>query len=200
MKSKTLTLATRNRHKVSELAHQLSSTWTVKSVADYEGLPEIEETGETFLANATLKAVGISKHVEGLVMADDSGLEVDALGGGPGVYSARYAGLPSNDAKNNEKLLHELELQGAVAPKQRRARFRCVLVVAEKGEVVESFDGTVEGHIDTSLRGTNGFGYDPLFIPDGHEQSFGELSNDVKAGISHRARALTKFLAWASAK
>lgn len=196
MSSRLLTLATRNRHKVTELAQQLASGWNVKSIADYESLPEIEESGETFQANAALKAVGISKHVSGLVLADDSGLEVDILSGAPGVYSARYAGLPSDDAKNNAKLLKELEKAVAKTPRQRSARFRCVLVLAKEGQVVESFDGACEGHIDFSQRGTNGFGYDPLFIPDGYEQSFGELSAEVKAEISHRARALAKFLAW----
>lgn len=197
MESKSLILATRNRHKVKELAEQLTASWTVQSLADLPPLPEIEETGLTFQDNATLKAVGISKHVPSLVLADDSGLEVDSLDGAPGVFSARYAGSPSNDSNNNAKLLKELESKGALKPEQRRARFRCVLVVAQAGKVVSSFDGTVEGHVDLILRGTNGFGYDPLFIPDGHDRSFGELNNEIKAGISHRARALAQFLSWA---
>lgn len=197
MPSCILTLATRNRHKVMELAQQLAAGWDVKSVMDYEGLPEIEENGDTFQANAALKALGISRHVPGFVLADDSGLEVDILGGDPGVYSARYAGLPSNDAKNNQKLLVELEKAVAKTPQQRRARFRCVLVLAEAGQVVASFDGACEGAIDFALRGTNGFGYDPLFVPEGYTESFGELSNEIKAQISHRARAVEKFLSWA---
>lgn len=197
MKSKSLTLATRNAHKVRELAAMLPPEWSVRSIADIPGLPEIEETGSTFLANATLKAAGISRHVEGLVMADDSGLEVDALGGAPGVYSARYAGLPSNDANNNAKLLRELEALGAMTPDKRRARFRCVLVLAEGDKVVASFDGTCEGCINILQSGANGFGYDPLFIPDNFSLSFGELPDETKAKISHRSRALAKFLEWA---
>ncbi|PAW76360.1 MAG: non-canonical purine NTP pyrophosphatase, RdgB/HAM1 family [Verrucomicrobia bacterium Tous-C9LFEB] len=198
MPRRTLTLATRNRHKVTELAQQLSAGWEVKSIADYAALPHVEEDGDTFQANAALKAVEISRHVPGFVLADDSGLEVDILGGAPGVYSARYAGLPSNDANNNKKLLVELEKANALTVDKRRARFRCVLVLAADGQSVESFEGSCEGHIDLTLRGTNGFGYDPLFIPDGYSQSFGELANETKAEISHRARALAKFLHWAS--
>lgn len=197
MSSHLLTLATRNRHKVTELAAQLTDLWQVKSVADYDALPEVAETGKTFEANAILKAREISRHVPGVVLADDSGLEVDALSGAPGVYSARYAGEPSNDVRNNEKLLAELDKAGALSVEKRSARFRCALALASGGEIVATFDGTCEGHIDFALRGTNGFGYDPLFIPDGHTQSFGELSNDIKANISHRARALACFLKWA---
>jgi XTP/dITP diphosphohydrolase len=196
MPSRILTLATRNRHKVTELAEQMPPSWKVQSVANIAGLPEIEETGATFLANATLKAEGISRHVPGLVLADDSGLEVDALSGAPGVYSARYAGQPTSDAKNNEKLLKELDEKGATQPEQRKARFRCVLVVAEQGKTIASFDGTVEGHVAAELSGSHGFGYDPLFIPDGYTESFGSLSSEIKAHISHRAKAMAQFLSW----
>lgn len=193
---KALCLATRNRHKARELTHKLGVAWSVSILADYPHLPEVEETAETFLGNATLKAVEISRHVSGLVLADDSGLEVDALQGAPGVWSARYAGLPSNDENNNRKLIQELERVGAKTPAQCRGRYHCVLAVAEAGRALKFFDGVCEGHITPHPLGNNGFGYDPYFIPDGYEQTFGELADEIKAKISHRAQATEKFLAW----
>jgi XTP/dITP diphosphohydrolase len=196
MKSKTLILATRNIHKLEELKAMLGEEWEVQSVADYPELPEIEETGTTFLENATLKAVGISRHVEELVLADDSGLEVEALGGEPGVHSAHYAGFPRSDAKNNRKVLDLLKNKNLFKPEERRARFVCVLALARAGELVESFTGTCEGHLGLHQSGQKGFGYDPIFIPDGHRESFGQLSTQIKNRLSHRAVAFAKFRDW----
>lgn len=196
MQRKTLYLATRNAHKVRELQSMLSGTfWDVRSLADVPHAPEVAETGDTFLANANLKAEAISLCVpEHYVLADDSGLEVDALHGAPGVWSARYAGLPSNDANNNAKLLKELEGKA-----ERTARFQCVLALARAGNVLSNFRGTCEGHIIDQPNGANGFGYDPLFIPEGHSETFGQLPDSVKAQISHRARALAQFVEWSRA-
>ena len=169
----------------------LGAGYDISDLKSHPELPSVEETGTTFMENATLKAVEISKQVPGLVLSDDSGLEVDALGGAPGVYSSRYAGEDGNDSANNTKLLHELDGVG-----DRTARFRCVMVLAENGKVLASFDGSVEGHIIHQLHGQGGFGYDPLFTPDGFTQTFAELGEDIKNGFSHRARALEKAQAW----
>jgi len=196
MESKSLCLATRNRHKVVELAEKLSASWQVKSVADFPDLPEVEETGATFRANASLKARGVSRLVPGYVLADDSGLEVKALDGAPGVYSARYAGLPSDDLKNNEKLLAELASRNFLKPRERAARFVCVLVVALGGDIIRDFTGTCEGTILHEPRGKHGFGYDPLFMPVGHDRTLAELGSEIKNQISHRAKAVDQFIAW----
>jgi XTP/dITP diphosphohydrolase len=202
MDKKTLCIATRNLNKVHEMAPVLAPFWTVKCSADYpemEGTDEIEESGDTFLANATLKAVATSQGIPDHVLADDSGLECDALDGAPGVFSARYGGIPSSTERNNAKLLQELERVGATTPQQRSARFRCVLVLAREGEVLASFDGTCEGTIGLGTKGTNGFGYDPLFIPQGYARTFGQLTEKTKMNLSHRAQALKKFVEWCKA-
>jgi XTP/dITP diphosphohydrolase len=199
MDKKTLCIATRNVNKAREMAPVLAPFWEVKCSADYpemEGTDEIEETGDTFLANATLKAVATSRIITDYVLADDSGLECDALDGAPGVFSARYGGIPSSAEKNNAKLLQELERVGATTPEQRRARFRCVLVLAKEGEVLASFNGTCEGTIAPTPKGTNGFGYDPLFVPQGYTRTFGQLGEKTKMNLSHRGQALKKFLEW----
>jgi XTP/dITP diphosphohydrolase len=199
MKKKTLCIATRNTNKAREMAPVLAPFWDVKCSADYpemEGLDEIEETGDTFLANATLKAVATSQIIADYALADDSGLECDALDGAPGVFSARYGGIPSSAEKNMAKLLQELERVGAKTPQQRRARFRCVLVLAKEGVVLESFDGACEGVIALAPKGTNGFGYDPLFVPEGYARTFGQLTEKTKMNLSHRGLALRKFVDW----
>ena len=199
MDKKTLCIATRNAHKAHEMAPVLAPFWEVKCSADYpemKDLEEIEETGDTFLANATLKAVATSQVVTDYVLADDSGLECDILEGAPGVFSARYGGIPSSVEKNNAKLLQELDRVGAKTPQQRAARFRCVLVLAKGSEVLASFDGTCEGTITLGPKGTNGFGYDPLFVPQGYARTFGQLTEKTKASLSHRALALKKFVQW----
>jgi len=192
----TLCLATRNLNKVEEMAPVLAPKWTVKSTADYPEVEEIDETGDSFLANATLKAVTTSLAVPDYVLADDSGLECDALNGAPGVFSARYGGVPSSAERNNEKLLQELARVQALTPQLRAGRYRCVLVLARAGEMLASFDGTCEGTIALGPKGTGGFGYDPLFIPQGYARTFGQLGAKTKAGLSHRAQALKEFLAW----
>src|SRR5476651_1078397 len=202
MNKKTLCIATRNMNKAQEMAPVLAPFWEVKCSADYpemEGHDEIAETGDTFLANATLKAVATSQIITDYVLADDSGLECTALDNAPGVFSARYGGIPSSAEKNNAKLLQELDRVGAKTPQQRAARFRCVLVLAKEGEVLGSFDGVCEGTIALGPKGTNGFGYDPLFIPQGYARTFGQLTEKTKMGLSHRGLALKQFVAWCKA-
>jgi len=156
-------------------------------------MPEVEETGITFEENATLKAVAASRLFDGWVIADDSGLEVDALGGAPGVLSARYAGPGADDAANNALLLKNLS--GFSGP-GRSGRFRCVIVLARAGQKLAAFSGAVEGTILTGPRGTSGFGYDPLFVADGTDATFAELGDKSKNAISHRSRALASLKAW----
>jgi XTP/dITP diphosphohydrolase len=188
-----LLVATRNTHKTEEITAMLAGFFEVSDLRSLPDAPEVEETGETFADNAALKANAISLFTGGWALADDSGLEVDALGGEPGVRSARFAGETATDADNNRLLFTRLaELPGA----PRTARFRCVLALSQNGTLLKTFDGAVEGRVIDSLRGPGGFGYDPLFIPDGYDETFGELPADVKNSISHRSRALTKFRAW----
>ena len=190
---KKLLVATGNAHKTEEIRAILGEGYEVTDLKSHPSLPVVEETGTTFLENATLKAVEISQQVPGLVLSDDSGLEVDALGGEPGVYSSRYASEDGNDELNNTKLLGALE---GVGESERTARFRCVIVLAENGRVLAHFDGAVEGRIISERHGSGGFGYDPLFVPDGHDKSFAELGEEVKNTLSHRARAMEKVCAW----
>jgi XTP/dITP diphosphohydrolase len=187
-----LLFATRNAHKTAEIQTILGEQFQVNDLAEHPEIPHIAETGRTFEDNAILKAVTVSKHIPGFVVADDSGLEVDALGGAPGIYSARYAGPDASDNEKIEKLLEQL---GQVsAPKDaRRARFHCVLALARKGEVLGMFEGVVEGQIADRPRGSHGFGYDPIFIPNGFQRTFGELAPAEKDQLSHRARALEKL-------
>jgi XTP/dITP diphosphohydrolase len=195
-------LATRNKHKTREIQTMLGSGVIVSDATQHERLPEIEETGVTFEENAKLKAEGISRCVEDLVLADDSGLEVDALGNEPGVYSARYAALDISNISGVGSCTDEmntalvLEKMKGVLHDQRTARFRCVLAVAEAGKILATFDGTVEGILATEVRGEGGFGYDPIFLPLGYDQSFGELSAETKHTMSHRSRALNQFKVW----
>jgi XTP/dITP diphosphohydrolase len=191
-----LCLATRNLNKIAEMTPILQPYWTVKSSLDYPELDEIEETGDTFLANAMLKAITTSQAVPDYVLADDSGLETDALALAPGVFSARYGGIPSSTEKNNAKLLQELARVNAETPQQRSGRYRCVLVLAKEGAVLASFDGVCEGTVALAPKGANGFGYDPLFIPQGYARTFGQLTEKTKSNLSHRAHALKKFTAW----
>ncbi len=187
-----LLLATRNAHKTGEVRAILGEGWSVEDLRAHPELPEVEETGTTFAENAALKAVAGSRHFPaGWVIADDSGLEVDALGGAPGVYSARYAGPDADDEANRRKLIRELRgaLQ-ATAGRLPTARFRCCIAVARGGEVARSFDGAVEGLVIPAARGEGGFGYDPLFIPDGYQDTFAELPSEVKHRLSHRGKAL----------
>lgn len=193
-----LLLATRNAHKTTEVRAILAPAgWTVTDLLAHPEWPEVEETGETFADNAALKALAASGRLpDAVVLADDSGLEVDALGGAPGVTSARYAGPGADDAANRRKLLAELNRVGAWtaagAGTRPTARFRCHITLARAGARVGDFDGTVEGTLVPAERGAGGFGYDPLFVPGGFGETFGELPAAVKNGFSHRARALTR--------
>jgi XTP/dITP diphosphohydrolase len=192
---KPLLVATRNAHKTREIREILGNGFAVRDLAEFPAFPETAETGRTFAENAILKAAAASALCEHFVLADDSGLEVDALDGAPGVLSARYAGLPADDGRNRRKLLAELERAGARG-KARSARFRCVLALVRQGEVIATFDGAVEGIIANQERGDGGFGYDSLFIPEGHCETFGQLSAAEKNGMSHRGRALEKLREW----
>ena len=184
-----LILATRNAHKTAEIRAMLGDRFEVLDVSAFPECPQIEETGTTFLENARLKALGISRRIAGWVLADDSGLEVDALDGAPGVGSSSFGGQEGNHLLNNARLLAEMAGQTA-----RRARFRCTLVLARDGLEQAHFSGTVEGRIIEEARGGHGFGYDPLFIPDDYEKTFAELGEEVKNTLSHRARALAKAI------
>ena len=188
---KNMTVATGNSHKTQEIRAMLGDAYDVTVLKSYPELPEVDETGATFLQNATLKAVQISGQIGGLVLSDDSGLEVDVLHGVPGVHSARDDGVHGDDAANNAKLLADLE-----GVESREARFRCVMVLAQNGQVLAHFDGAVEGKIIAEQQGAGGFGYDPLFVPDGYERTFAELGEDVKNGLSHRAQAMQQVVAW----
>ena len=191
-----LFIATGNTHKTAEIRTMLGEGITVEDLSNHLDMISPEETGDTFLANAEIKAVAASDALpDRLVLADDSGLEVDALGGNPGVWSARYAGPEATDADNRELLKKELKaLHGAQSP--YTARFRCVMVLAVDGEVLANFDGTVEGQVLLQEEGEGGFGYDPLFLPDGYSHTFGVLPAEVKNQLSHRALALQKVAAW----
>jgi len=182
-----LLLATRNAHKTREFAEILGRHFIVRDLSGESDVPLVEETGSTFAENAILKAVAISRRFSELVVADDSGLEVDALDGAPGVYSARYAGPGASDKANVKRLLSELRQRQAMP---MTARFRCVLALARSGEVLETFEGAVEGTIVELPRGNSGFGYDPVFQPTGLTKTFAELAADEKNRISHRARAI----------
>jgi XTP/dITP diphosphohydrolase len=227
----TLLIATRNIHKVGEIRAILGAQFRFLTLADFPDAPKVVEDADTFAGNATKKAVELARWLaQGesgkrkaesgniFVLADDSGLEVDALNGAPGVHSARFAALErsaggplaspagnSSDADNNAKLLRLLQ---NVPEAKRTARFRCVIapaaVLAGKIEGAspvcyadefepQTFDGACEGRIIFVPRGENGFGYDPLFVPVGFEQTFAELGEDVKNQLSHRAKALAKL-------
>lgn len=162
----------------------------VFTLNDIEGEIDVEETGETFEANAILKAETVAALLGKIVIADDSGLEIDSLEGAPGVYSARFAGPGKNDNENIEKVLAEME---AVPEKNRSARFRCVLAVAGPGIMTETFSGSCEGVILSERRGTNGFGYDPIFFVPEKNRTMAELTAEEKSEISHRGDALSKL-------
>lgn len=188
-----LLVSTRNAHKVGEIRAILGSSFVVSDLTELPAMPEVEETGTTFEENATLKAVAASLAFDGWVIADDSGLEVDALNGAPGVFSARYAGPGASDADNNVLLLKNLE---STPETNRSARFHCVIVLARAGRKLAAFHGSIEGTIISAHQGSGGFGYDPLFLPKGHSQTFGQLPAEVKNRLSHRARALAKLRDW----
>jgi XTP/dITP diphosphohydrolase len=218
----TLLIATRNAHKVGEIQAILGTDFRCLTLKDFPAAPKVAEDADTFAGNATKKATELAKwlakipnselRTPNFVLADDSGLEVDALNGEPGVHSARFAALDkaenSHDAENNVKLMRLLQ---DVPLEKRTARFHCVIAmvaVPEKRIEVSSpvcfadefeaqlFDGRCEGRIQFSPSGKGGFGYDPLFVPDGFTESFADLGEDVKNKLSHRAKALAKLKAF----
>jgi len=191
-----LILATRNRHKTGELAAMLGPGWLVEDLTAHRDLPEPAETGLTFEENAVIKARAASSALPGLVLADDSGLEVDALDGAPGVRSARYAGEKATDAQNRARLLSELSRFTHAAEEPLTARFRCVIAVAQAGKILATFSGEVPGRILLAEAGTGGFGYDSLFVPDGYDRTFAEMDPALKNRLSHRGRAMAQALAW----
>ncbi len=185
-------IATGNPGKVREIIAALDDdgiAW--KTLADFPDVAEPEETGTSFMENAALKARYYLTHTAEPTLAEDSGLEVDALGGQPGIYSARYAGEPSDDAANNAKLLRDL---AQVPAPDRTARYHSAFALALPDGRVESATGQVEGTIAPRCTGTHGFGYDPLFVPEGYDQTFGVLDPGVKRAIGHRQRALRALL------
>ncbi len=186
-------VATTNAGKIKELKEMFAGLpFPLRSLREFPQTVEVAETGATFTENAVLKAKGYALQTEHWTLADDSGLEVEALGGAPGVFSARYAGENAGDAEKIEKLLIELN---ETEDGQRRARFVCAMAVAnEKGEIKFIAEGVCSGKIALTARGDNGFGYDPIFVPDGFNQTFGELSRETKQKISHRARAAAKII------
>ncbi|MEI6563489.1 MAG: XTP/dITP diphosphatase [bacterium] len=190
-----LLIATGNRHKFQEISAILKSPkLSFSSLRDVASPPDVVEDGDTFELNAIKKAVTLAKYTGLWTLADDSGLEVDALNGAPGVYSARYAGEPADDAANNRKILNDMK--GVQA---RQARFRCVIAMSDPAGVARTVSGACEGALLATIRGGGGFGYDPLFVPNGYDQTFAELPAEIKNRISHRACALKKALkSWRS--
>lgn len=184
-----LLVATHNEGKIRELSRMLAGLPVrLRRLSEWPDIPEAVETGETFAENAVLKALHYSSRAGLLTLSDDSGLEVAALGGAPGVRSARYCGPSVTYAERMRRLLAEVE---GAAGDDRRARFVCVIALADPSTGrVQTFEGACEGRLAREPRGTAGFGYDPVFIPDGHQQTFGELPDEVKEELSHRARAL----------
>jgi XTP/dITP diphosphohydrolase len=190
---RSLLVSTRNAHKVEEIREILGPRFRISDLSALPGFPEVEETGSTFQENAAIKALAASARFEGWVIADDSGLEVDALNGAPGVRSARFSGESATDASNRALLLAKLL---TVRGQARSARFRCVIALAREGKVLASFSGSVEGVIIPQEKGTGGFGYDSLFIPEGYCETFAQLGADIKNTLSHRARALSELKNW----
>jgi XTP/dITP diphosphohydrolase len=188
-----LLVGTNNVGKIKELNDLLENLPVeICGLEHFENIADVEETGATFAENAVLKAKSYARQTGIWALSDDSGLEVQALGGAPGVFSARYAGENAGDEKRIGKLLDELAAKNTEI---RRARFVCVMALAdENGDIKFLAEGVCEGEIALKPRGNNGFGYDPIFIPDGFEQTFGELSSTVKREISHRARAIQKIM------
>jgi XTP/dITP diphosphohydrolase len=200
MKPIVLVLGSRNRKKCNEMAELIAPPWEpsrslerldIRSVDDFPGAPEVVEDADTFAGNARKKASELAQALLVWVVADDSGLTVDALGGAPGVFSARYAGEPTNDDANNRKVLESL---AATPDDLRGAAFRCALALADPaGTIRLEADGACRGRLTREPRGPAGFGYDPLFLIPEYHKTFGELSPLVKHQLSHRARAFASF-------
>lgn len=186
---KTIVIATSNQHKLSEVSEILKGlSARMLSLVDFPDIGVIEETGSSFQENALIKARIVYGKTGLLTLADDSGLEVDALDGAPGVHSARYAGKSQDYQANNQKLLQELH---EVPDNHRNAQFRCIVAIVGP-KIEQVVEGAVRGFIIRELRGNKGFGYDPLFIPEGFNNTFAELGEEIKNQMSHRARAFLK--------
>lgn len=186
---KQIVLGTHNPHKIREICDILNGLPVeILTINDFPKIAEVEETGKTFAENALLKARTVFRQSGIITLSDDSGLEVDVLGGAPGIYSARYAGEAKDYAANNRKLLEELQ---DVPEYEREAQFRCVVAIVGP-EVEQVVEGIVRGMIAYEPRGKSGFGYDPLFIPDGFYQTFSEMGDELKNQISHRSQAFHK--------
>ena len=193
-----LVIATRNAGKVAELRAALALLgFDALSLCDLPSAPDVEEDADSFAGNASKKALEISAALGVAALADDSGLEVDALGGAPGVRSARYGGPGLDDAARNRLLLEALR---DVPSSARGARFRCAIAYAAPGEAPRLFEGVFPGRIAFGPRGTHGFGYDPIFLPDGYEISLAEIPPEEKLRVSHRARALAAFAHWVESR
>ena len=192
---KTLYACSTNAGKIREFALAASQSGAsgivIKAIPGLESIPPPEETESTFEENARLKALYYSQFTDEIVFADDSGLEVDSLGGAPGVYSARFAGPNATDAANNELLLRRLEHHA-----DRSARFVCALAAARRQQIVHTVRATVEGEILSAPRGRNGFGYDPLFFYPPFQRTLAEVSDEEKFRVSHRGKALRELLGW----
>jgi XTP/dITP diphosphohydrolase len=186
-----LVIASHNEGKVREIADLLAPYGIDAVSADKLGLPEPEETGDSFAENAALKAVAAAKASGLPALADDSGLEVAALGGEPGIHSARWGGAARDFGLAMERVRRELEASGA---RDQTANFICVLALASPDGGAEMFEGKVFGTLTWPPRGTRGFGYDPIFVPEGYKETFGEMKPELKDSISHRARAFEKLM------
>lgn len=188
---RTIIIATKNKGKAKEFK-QLFNTfgYEIKTLLDFPEIEDVPETGATFAENAYQKAIAIQEKLNTIVLADDSGLEVDALDGKPGIYSARFAGEHGNDKKNNQKLIEELE---GLSSSERKANFHCSLVMVGPNKEPLHVEGNVYGQILEEERGNHGFGYDPLFYMDEFGQTMAELPSDKKNEISHRAQAIKKL-------
>ena len=187
---KEILVATRNKKKLLELKRLLKGSGVrVLSLDYFDNLPKVKEDKRTFEENAKKKALEISSQIDKLVMADDSGLEVPALGNAPGVNSARYAGPAQNDARNITKLLDRMK---NLSGKRRKAHFKCVICLSKGKRVMRILEGKVKGMIAEDSKGNYGFGYDPVFVPDGFEKTFAQLGPRIKDRISHRSIALKK--------
>ncbi len=191
----SLVVATHNKGKLREFRDLFDPLGVAVTSSGELGVPEPEETGATFEENALLKALATAAATGRFALADDSGLAVEALAGAPGIHSARWAGEPRDFYRAMSKVEDELQSLGAVAREQRRAKFVCMLCLANPEGAVQFFEGTVPGHLVWPPRGTKGFGYDPIFVPNGYDVTFGEMDPDKKHAISHRARAFAEFRA-----
>ncbi len=189
--NKKVIIATNNQGKAKEFQQMFAPFgYEVFTLKDFPHIPEVDETGTTFEENAILKAEEVAKQLNELVIADDSGLSIDALDGRPGVYSARYAGTEKSDEANIDKVLTELE---GVPAEKRTARFHCVLAVSGPNQPTRTFAGTCEGIILEERRGNGGFGYDPIFFVESYGKAMAELEPEQKSRISHRGNALEKL-------